>query len=121
MTTPFGTHCLHGLASMQAMMGVEVTYQRPAASQSVTIAKAVPGRSNHDLTQDGMVIEQVKSRDYLIKCSDLQLGGVQTLPIKGDRIVEGSKTYAVLTMGTEAQWRYTDPSEQTIRVHTREI
>jgi hypothetical protein len=120
-STPFAAAGLHGYKTQQAIMGVDITYSRPSASQSVVITKAVPGRSNHDLSQDGMIIEQVKSRDYLILTSALVLGGVQTLPLKGDRITEGSKTYAILAVGVEAQWRYTDQSEQLIRIHTREI
>jgi hypothetical protein len=121
MTTPFAAAVLHGYQAMRRIQGIDITYQRPSASQSVAISKAVPGRSNHDIQQDGMVIEQVKSRDYLVLLSDLVLGGAQTLPRKGDRIVEGVKTYAVLCAGTEAQWKYTDQSQQIIRIHTREM
>lgn len=121
MSTPFAAAVLHGYKAMQRVQGVDITYQRPSASQSVALSKAVPGRSTHDINQDGMTIEQVKSRDYLVLVSALVLGGSATLPRKGDRIVEGGKTYAVLCMGTEAQWKYTDQSEQVIRIHTREM
>lgn len=121
MSTPFAAAVLHGFRAQQRIFGVAITYSRPSASQSVAIAKAVPGRSNHDVTQDGVVIEQVKSRDYLVLLSELVLGGASTLPRKGDRITEGGKEYAILCMGTEAQWKYTDQSEQIIRIHTREV
>lgn len=120
MSNPFAQAALHGFKSMQLIHGVSITYQRPSTGHSVTLT-APAGRSDHDVSQDGMVIEQVKSRDYLVKLADLVLNGVEVLPIKGDRIVEGSKTYAVLCMGTESQWKYTDPSQQIIRIHTREM
>jgi hypothetical protein len=119
--TVFSSAVGHAYKAMQSIYGVDVTYQRPSTSQSVTISKAVPGRSEHDVSQDGMVIEQVKSRDFLILASALQLGGAETLPRKGDRIIEGSKTFAILAMGTEAQWKWTDQSQTVLRVHTREM
>jgi len=121
MSTPFSAAVLHGYKAMQAVQGVDIIYERPSLGQSVVISKAVPGRSQHDIQQDGMVIESVRSRDWLILASKLVLGGQETLPAKGDRIVEGSRVLAILAMGSEAQWKYTDQSELIIRIHTREI
>jgi hypothetical protein len=121
MSTPFAAAALHAYRALQVVHGVNITYERPSATQSVALSKVVTGRSDHEITQDGMVIEQVKSRDYLVRVADLVLGGSQTLPRTGDRIQESGKTYAVLTTGTEAQWKYTDPSQVIIRIHTREM
>lgn len=121
MSTPFSTAVLHGYKAMQAVQGVDIIYERPSLGQSVVISKAVPGRSQHDIQQDGMVIESVRSRDWLILASRLVLGGQETLPEKGDRIVEGSRILAILAMGSEAQWKYTDQSELILRIHTRAI
>lgn len=103
----------------QAVHGVDVTISRGASSTA--ISKAVPGRSQHDVTSNGQVVEQVQSRDYLIPVSAYQFGGVATLPQRGDRITEGSKVYAVLAMGSEAQWRYTDQTQLILRIHTKEM
>lgn len=104
---------------LQAVHGVNVTISRGASSTA--ISKAVPGRSQHDVTSNGQIVEQVKSRDYLIPVSDYKFGGVVTLPQRGDRITEDGKIYAVLAMGTEAQWRYTDQTQLILRIHTKEM
>lgn len=104
---------------LQAVHGVDVTITRGASSTA--ISKAVPGRSQHDVTSNGQIVEQVQSRDYLVPVSAYKFGGVVTLPQRGDRIIEGSKTYAVLAMGSEAQWRYTDQTQQVLRIHTKEM
>ena len=104
---------------LQAAMGVDVTISRGAASTA--ISKAVPGRSQHDVTSNGQLVEQVQSRDFLILASAYAFDGTVSLPKRGDRVTEDStgKVYAILAMGTEAQWRYTDQTEQILRVHTK--
>lgn len=105
---------------MQTVYGKDITFSRPSVG-SVSISKAVPGTSQHEISQDGMVIEQVRSRDWLVLVSALVLNGSPVLPRKGDKITVDGKELAVLCMGSDAQWKYTDQSEQIIRIHTREM
>lgn len=119
MTTPMESAVLAAYKGLQAVYGVDVTISRGANSTAIT--KAVPGRSQHDVTSNGQVVEQVQSRDYLIPVSAYQFGGVVSLPQRGDRITEGSRVYAVLAMGSEAQWRYTDQTQLILRIHTKEM
>ena len=121
MTTPFEAAALHSYKAMQAFNGRTIVYERPSLGQSVTISKAVPGRTTHDITQDGMTIEQVKSEDYLILASALVLGGQSALPRKGDRIQVDGRTLAILCVGNEPQYKYFDPNRLVLRVHTKEI
>lgn len=119
MSTPVERAVLQAYKGLQAAMGVDVTISRGAASTA--ISKAVPGRSQHDVTSNGQLVEQVQSRDFLILASAYAFDGTVSLPKRGDRVTEDStgKVYAILAMGTEAQWRYTDQTEQILRVHTK--
>lgn len=121
MVTPFEAAALHSYKAMQAFNGRSIVYQRPSLGQSVTITKAVPGRTTHDITQDGMTIEQVKSEDYLVLASELILGGQATLPRKGDKILVEGRTLAVLCVGSEPQYKYWDPNRLVLRIHTKEM
>ena len=119
MSTPVERAVLQAYKGLQAAMGVDVTISRGAASTA--ISKAVPGRSQHDVTSNGQLVEQVQSRDFPILASAYAFDGTVSLPKRGDRVTEDStgKVYAILAMGTEAQWRYTDQTELILRVHTK--
>lgn len=106
---------------LQTVHNVDIVYSRPKTGHSVNLARVVPGKSAHDVVSDGQLLERVQSRDYLIEVSKLKLNSVNVLPEKGDRIAEGGKTYAVLSMGLEALWKYTDQTRLIIRVHTKEL
>ena len=119
MSTPLERATLQAYKGLQAVLGIDVTISRGAASTA--ISKAVPGRSQHDVTSNGQLVEQVQSRDFLIPVSAYKFNDVVSLPQRGDRITEDStgKVYAILAMGSEAQWRYTDQTELILRVHTK--
>lgn len=75
----------------------------------------------------GGVVQKLESRDFLLRTSDLILGGRPTLPKSGDRIRETSGeqvfVYEVMTPlgGNEPPFRYSDPNRRTLRVHTKHI
>lgn len=119
MSTPLERAALASYKGLQAVHNVDVTISRGAASTAVS--KAVPGRSQHDVTSNGQLVEQVQSRDFLILASDYKFNDVVSLPQRGDRITEdeSGKVYAVLAMGSEAQWRYMDQTRLVLRVHTK--
>mgnify|MGYP000511424066 CR=1 FL=1 len=62
---------------------------------------------------------------YLIAAADLVLSGVQTLPQRGDRVVETAGdqqlTHEVIAPGQEPCWRYSDPYRTTLRIHSKLI
>jgi hypothetical protein len=103
-------------------MSRPVTYQR--AAESVTL-NATVGRSVFQVvTADGLV-EQVERRDYLVRASDLVLGGAMVLPEVGDRIRETIGTrvevYEVMGAGQEKHFRKSDPDGLTLRIHTAHV
>jgi hypothetical protein len=64
-------------------------------------------------------------RDFLIAAEDLVLGGQRTLPRRGDQIRESASgrtiVYEVLAIGNEPEWRWSDPYQKLLRIHTKRI
>ncbi len=64
-------------------------------------------------------------RDFLIQAADLVLGGVPTLPQRGDQIREtqGGRVfvYEVMAPGREPEWRWSDGFRKVLRIHTKQV
>ena len=99
-----------------------VVYQRGAQQVSVS---ATIGKTEFEIDDGSGVLQRVESRDYLIQPADLQIAGVATLPIAGDRIREtiGTKTYVyeVMGPGNEPHYRFSDPFRRVLRIHTKHV
>jgi len=98
-----------------------VTYWR--AGESLTLPATV-GRTEWEENDEYGRVTRWESRDFLVRASDLSIGGVATLPSPGDRITESDDsgkrwTYEVLAPGGAAAFRYSDPGRVTIRIHTK--
>ena len=102
--------------AVRSMSGVTATYARGANSTTI---KCVMGQTQLTAEADNGVITIGNSHDFLFLVSELVINGVNVLPIRGDTITQGGTTYTVLTMGGDAQYRYTDQERKIIRVHTR--
>lgn len=104
--------------------GVSVTYMRPGASQSATLAAWVGRTVFRQVPAPGQPGAQVihGERDYLIPVASLVLGGVATVPARGDRITEaGVGTFELLAPGGEPIWRYSDQTRTVFRVHCKRV
>lgn len=110
----FADDVVRGFKSVRQAAGLSITIRRGTAETSAT---AVPGDSLHEFMQEGQTTVETKSRDFLILASDYKINDAQTLPRKNDRIIESGKTYAVLSDGGEAYFRYSDPGQQILRIH----
>ncbi len=95
-----------------------VTYQRGVDTVDVS---ASIGRTSFEIDDGYGVLQKFESRDFLILASDLVLGSSQTLPQRGDRIIENGFTYEVLAPGKEPVFRYSDAYRKTLRIHTKQI
>ncbi len=99
-----------------------VVYQRGALQATV---QATIGKTEFEIDDGSGVVQRFQSRDYLIQTADLTLGGVQTLPVAGDRIREtvGDQTfvYEVLAPGNEPHFRYSDPFRKLLRIHAKHV
>ena len=97
-----------------------VTYAR--GEHSVEVQAAV-GRTEFEVDNGTGILEKVESRDFLIRTSDLVLGGQNVLPERGDRIRETKDgltyVYEVMAPGREPCWRYSDPYRRALRIHTK--
>lgn len=113
--------CLAAYRALQAVHSVDIVYSRPSTGHSVNLARVVPGKTPHDVVSDGQLLERVQARDFLIEVSKLQLNNVEVLPLRGDRVTEGTRSYMVLSNGVDAMWKYTDQTRQIIRIHCKEL
>lgn len=105
-----------------AHMTRRVEYRRGAQAASVD---ATIGRTLFEQVDRMGSVQRVESRDFLVLRTDLVLGGVETLPKAGDRVIDPDGTsvavYEVMAPGAEPPWRYSDPYRRTLRIHTKHV
>jgi len=104
---------------LAAELSRPVTYSRGGDSVAIT---ASVGRSSFDV-DDGHGMLRFETRDYIVRMDALVLGGVATLPRRGDRITEastaGDVAYEVVSVAGSPEWRPCDSSRVLIRIHTK--
>ena len=97
-----------------------VVYLRGADSVGLN---ATLGRTVFEQQDQFGVIQRTETRDYLVRASDLVIGGAQIEPKVGDRVREPSGTaallYEVMSIGNEPPFRFSDPERRTLRIHTK--
>lgn len=98
-----------------------ITYRRGA--QQVAL-QATLGRKDFEAdTHEGRLY--FRANDFLVRSADLVLGGQSTRPERGDRIdvdFDGSiATFEVLAHDGIPPWEYSDPHQQTLRIHTKKV
>jgi hypothetical protein len=108
---------------LQAHAATTVVYRRGGESLSVC---ATLGRTLLKL-DDGLGGTRLEwtDKDFLIPGEALILGGSVALPRRGDLIRQtiGTTTwvYEVLAPGDEPPWRWSDPYQRMLRVHTKHV
>lgn len=99
-----------------------VTYERGA--DSVDLAATV-GRTVFEQADESGFIRRVESRDFLVRRTDLVLGGSETLPKAGDRVREAdgalTQVYEVMAPGGEPPLRFSDPYRKVLRIHAKHV
>lgn len=108
---------------LKAHASRQVVYRRGTSEASV---RAVVGRSLLKLDDGYGGIRMVwTDRDFLIAAEDLILDGARTLPQRGDQIeqiIDGTKhIFEVLAPGNEPEWRWSDPHQTILRIHTTKL
>jgi hypothetical protein len=102
-----------------------VIYER--GGETIEILATIGRTLFEQVDASGGVLQKIESRDFLVRASDLILGGRPTLPKSGDRIHEESIgqvfIYEVMTPlgGNEPPYRYSDPNRRTLRIHTKHV
>ena len=100
----------------KAHLSVPVIYRRGDDSAEVS---ATVGKTVFKVTDDYGRFQHIESRDYLISATDLVLNDTQILPEPGDEIIENGFIYEVMAPNNEPEWRFSDSSRQTLRIHTK--
>lgn len=99
-----------------------VVYARGASSVEVA---ATLGATTFEQADAFGIVQNIESRDFLIRTADLVLDGAQTLPKAGDRIRDTSAeqiyVYEVMAPGSEPSFRFSDPYRKALRIHTKHI
>ena len=97
-------------------LSVPVIYRRGSDSAEVP---ATIGKTVFKVTDDYGRYQHIESRDYLISAADLVLNDTRILPEPGDEIIGNGFIYEVMAPNNEPEWRYSDSSRQTLRIHTK--
>ena len=97
-------------------LSVPVIYRRGSDSAEVP---ATVGKTVFKVTDDYGRYQHIESRDYLIGTGDLVLNETHIFPEPGDEIIENGFIYEVMAPNNEPEWRYSDSSRQTLRIHTK--
>jgi hypothetical protein len=98
---------------------VPVIYRR--GGEASLVIPATVGKTVFKVTDDYGRYQHIESRDYLISAADLVLNNTQILPEPGDEIIENGFIYEVMAPNNEPEWRYSDSSRQSLRIHTKFI
>jgi hypothetical protein len=103
------------------------------ASQSIVYGRgamavvldATLGVTNVEFEEVAGVVEQFTSRDFIVKASDLVLGGAAVEPQRGDRIeitLGGVLcVFEVLVPTGMECWKWSDPYRKAMRIHTKQV
>ena len=103
------------------------------ASQSIVYGRAALavvldaslGVTNVEFEEVAGVVEQFSSRDFIVKASDLVLGGAAVEPQRGDRIeitLSGVLcVFEVLAPTGMECWKWSDPYCKAMRIHTKQV
>jgi hypothetical protein len=103
--------------------GQTVTIQR--GNQTIQDVPCGLGSSSFQtIGADGAVVT-IRSRDFLIRRELYDFGDGPVTPARGDLAIftegDGDHTYELLDLPSEPSWRWSDPYQQRLRLHTKEI
>lgn len=105
-----------------AHMASEVTYARGASTVDLN---ATIGRTEFEVIDQYGVMTKVQSRDYILTAADLIIDAEVVTPKRGDKIRETDGDtvyiYEVMSPGQHPEWRYSDHSRLSLRIHTKQI
>ena len=102
--------------------------KKPArAAQTFLVIRATIGRTIFNVERASGIVEQVESRDFLVRAQDLLFGratGETVKPAAGDRIIEQDaagerRIYEVNSPGEEPVFQVSDAAGSTLRIHTK--
>jgi hypothetical protein len=108
------TGTAHLADSMTKHTAVDVLYTKRKIQKPI---KATRGSTPFEASDTEGIIHRTVSRDYLVAETDWPF---DEDPEDGDRIADSGKTYIVRSMTGEPVWRFSDPGENLMRIHTKQ-
>lgn len=106
--------------SLLALQGRAVTYRRGPQSTALTAVKSVRRIEGIDASGAAVLVEKT---DWLVRASDLTLGGLAAAPEEGDQVEEtigaAKATYEAMPDGKEPHGRYADAARTWWRIHVK--
>lgn len=115
-TDPTGDPIIDAFNAQRDAHGVTVTYYRGGDSVSLLV---LPGRTDMELEQTPGILTTTDSRDFMILASELILSASVTLPQRRDYIDWNSNRLEVMSPDGDRWFRYSDPFQLILRVHTK--
>lgn len=109
---------LYAAPQLARSFGVPVTLRRGAASSAALVATW--SQHDYDITEPDGFSTLVQSRDYVLKAAETMIAGAVITPRAGDRIVDGSETFELMTLGKRPAAELL-PGNYRWLVHTKRI
>lgn len=108
-----------GMGAIEEAGGFHVAYHR--GDQSETILAVIDQSQSQDDDTGGQTTIVSRNDQWLIRRTRMRIGGVQTQPMIGDRIVTpAGREYHVHATGGPA-WTWSDPRQTYFRISTIEM
>jgi hypothetical protein len=113
-----------GAAWLAAQLGASaseaVAYARPGTALTTTWQATYGSQLLRVSDGKGPVVRTLRTdRDFVGPVATLQAAGLWP-PLRGDQVtMPGGEAFEVDSYGSEAHWRYADPFETLVRVHTK--
>jgi hypothetical protein len=104
----------HMASSLTQHAGQTITYTKRKIQKTF---KATRGSTPFEASDTEGIIHRTVSRDYLVAETDWPF---DEDPEDGDRITDNGKTYIVRSMTGQPVWRFSDPGENLMRIHTKQ-
>jgi hypothetical protein len=96
-----------------------LTVRRGSSSASV---RASVGTRSHEIDGGDGLVTKIESHDYLVLATDYVFDGVATVPMAGDRFIEGDMVFVVMAPDSAHQvWQWSDAFQKTYRIHTKKV
>lgn len=93
---------------------VPIVYSR--GMTSISGLTAIRGSTPYESSDQDGIIHRTIARDYLMRGSAFPFSD---MPRDGDIINDGNDQYLVHSMTGERPWRFSDPGQSILRIHTK--
>lgn len=103
--------------------GTELRIARGEAE--IRCVSATRGSSTFETLDANGAVVLIRSQDFLILADDYDFGDGPVEPARGDLVTlaqaDGDHVYELLDLASAPAWRWSDPFQVRLRIHTKEI